>query len=129
MRRHASRLALSLPLFLFLFVLDSSLMSGRFFCSMFLQTFHNTFCTIICISTGFKFPERKKKKYGSPERRSRGCLRKDQFVAWLLIILILLPAIAPLQFPDSTNIDQFCLWEVAKLSRRSWNWLYVLFRE
>lgn len=56
-------------------------------------------------------------------------MSKDQFVAWLLIILILLPAIALLQFPDSTNIDQFCLREVAKLSRRSWNWLHVLFRE
>lgn len=56
-------------------------------------------------------------------------MSKDQFVAWLLIILILLPAIALLQFPDSTNIDQFCLREVVKLSRRCWNWLHVLFRE
>jgi len=90
-------------------------MSSRSFRSMFLQTFHNTLRTIICIPTGLNFwKKRRHTREAKKKRKKNRCLHNDQFVAWLLTILILLPAIAPLQFPDSTNIDQFCLREVCE---------------
>lgn len=65
---------------------------------------------IICFSFRSLFPDTRRNTHTRiSKRKSCRCLYNDQFVAWLLTILILLPATAPLQFPDSINIDQFCL--------------------